>query len=174
VTYNWLHEYLGASVRRNLCTRIYCTTCGATEFRHGLLQAVAMATNQPPSHTYNQGAAVSLAQALADMRPSDADAIQLENAGRYVIFDICRMIGECEAERILGQNWGGNVLRRMQEHNRNVLAARSAKAEHEDPARVQERREEKRRVAKERHEQRLALKEHRDRAWRDSQGKRGS
>jgi hypothetical protein len=79
---NWLNAYLVASVRRNLCTRIYCTTCGATEFRRGLLHAVATAKNQPPSQIYNLQAAISVAEALADTRPSDADAIQLEEAGR--------------------------------------------------------------------------------------------
>lgn len=108
------------------------------------------------------------------MQPSDAEAIRLEEAGRCVVFDICSAIGEVEAEQLLGQGWGGDVLRRMQEHHRRATAARRAKAEYEDPARVQERREEKKRVAQQRHEQRLALKKERDRTWRESQGKRGS
>ncbi len=174
MTGNWLHAYLVAAVGRNLCTRIHCTTCGATEFRHGLLRALATATNRPPSRTYTPQVAVDVARALADTRPSDAEAIQLEEAGRCVVFDICSAIGEVEAEQLLGQGWGGDVLRRMQEHHRRVTAARRAKAEYEDPARVQERREEKKRVAQQRHEQRLALKNERDRTWRESQGKRGS
>lgn len=173
MTENWLHAYLVASVRRDLCTRIHCTTCGATEFRHGLLRALATATSQPPSRTYTQQVAVDVAQALADMRPSDAEARQLEEAGRCVVFDVCSAIGEREAEQLLGQSWGGDLLRRMQEHHRRVTAARRSKAEYEDPAKVQERREERKRVLQQRHEQRLALKKERDRAWRESQGKPG-
>ncbi len=82
-------------------------------------------------------------------------------------------MGEREAEQLLGQGWGGDVLRRMQEHHRRVVEARRAKAEYEAPARVQERREERKRVAQQRHEQRLTLKKERDRTWRESQGKRG-
>jgi hypothetical protein len=98
----------------------------------------------------------------------------LEQAGRCVVFDLCSVIGEREAEQLLGQSWGGDVLRRMQEHYRRVVAARRTKAEYEDPVKVQERREERERVAQQRHEQRLALKKERDRAWRESQGKQGS
>lgn len=115
-----------------------------------------------------------MARALADTQPSDAEAIRIEEAGRCVVFDICSAIGEVEAEQLLGKGWGGDVLRRMQEHHRRVTAARRAKAEYEDPAKVQERREERKRVAQQRHEQRLALKKERDRTWGESQGKRGS
>lgn len=90
------------------------------------------------------------------------------------VFDVCIAIGERKVEQLLGQIWGGEVLRRMQEHHRRVIAARRAKAEYEDPARVQERREERKRVAQQRHEQRLVLKKEHDRAWRESQGKQGS
>lgn len=173
MTENWLHAYLVASVGRNLCTRIHCTTCGATEFRQGLLRALATATQRPPSRAYTPQVAIDLARALADARFSDAEAAQLEEAGRCVVYDICSAMGEREAEQLLGQGWGGDVLRRMQEHHRRVVEARRAKAEYEAPARVQERREERRRVAQQRHEQRLTLKKERDRTWRESQGKRG-
>ena len=66
------------------------------------------------------------------------------------------------------------MLRRVQEHHRRATAARRAKAEYEDPAKVQERRVERKRVALQRHEQLLALKNERDRTWRESQGKQGS
>lgn len=39
MTTNWLHAYLIESVRRNLCTKIHCTTCGAMEFRRGMHDA---------------------------------------------------------------------------------------------------------------------------------------
>ena len=39
--HNWLQAYLIESIDKRLCTSIYCTTCGAQEFRHGLLDAVA-------------------------------------------------------------------------------------------------------------------------------------
>jgi len=159
------------SVQRNLCTRIYCTTCGATEFRQGVFHALTTATRQQPLPNPDWEATARVAQALADVRPDNAEASQLESAARCLVFDVCRAIGESEAARILGDSWGGDVLRRMQEHYRAEVTARRAREEYESPTSVQKRREEKKRLAQERHQQRLALKMERDRTWRESQRK---
>ena len=45
--HNWLQSYLIESIDKRLCTNIDCTTCGAHPFRHGLLDAVPRATDQP-------------------------------------------------------------------------------------------------------------------------------
>lgn len=168
---NWLHSYLIDSVQRNLCTRIYCTTCGAMEFRQGVFHALAKATNQQSSPLHDRESTVGITQALANVRPSSSDVGRLEAAARCLVFDICHAIGEVEAASILGDSWGGNVLRRMQEHHRAELAARRARDEYENSASARKRHEEKKRIAKEAHQQRLALKKERDRVWRESQRK---
>ncbi len=174
MTENWLYSYLIESVQRNLCTRIYCTTCGAMEFREGVFHALAKATNRQSSPIHDRESTVGITQALADVRPSSSELGKLEAAARCLVFDICNAIGEGEAARILGQSWGGDVLRRMQEHHRAEMAARRARDKYESPASAQERREEKRRIALERHQQRLALKVERDRVWRESRRKEDS
>ena len=168
---NWLQSYLIDAVQRNLCTRIYCTTCGAMEFRQGVFHALAKATNQQPSPLHDPESTVGITRALADVRPGSTDASRLEGAARCLVFDICHTIGEAEAARILGESWGGNVLRRMQEHYRAEQAARRVRYEYEGPEGARKRREEKKRIAQEKHQQRLALKKERDRAWRESQHK---
>jgi len=171
VTENWLHSYLIDSVQRNLCTRIYCTTCGAMEFRQGVFHALAKATNKPPSAIRDRESTVEIAQVLAAVHPSSADIGRLENAARCLVFDVCHTIGEGEVSRILGDSWGGNVLHRMQEHHRLEVAARRARDEYENPASARKRHEETKRIAQEKHQLRLAQKKERDRVWRESQHK---
>jgi hypothetical protein len=165
---NSLYSYLIKSVERKLCTQIHCTTCGAMDFRRGI-NALATGTLQPSS-SEDREIAIAIAQALAEIRPSGSDANRLDSAARCLVFDICGAIGERETARILGGSWGGDVLRRMQEHSRALLEARHAREEYEDSSNVRKRREEKKRIAQEKHQRRLALKKERDRAWRESHG----
>ncbi len=141
------------------------------EFRQGVFHALAKATNQQSSTLHARESTVAITQALADVRPSRSDVGRLEAAARCLVFDICHAIGEVEAALILGDSWGGSVLRRMQEHHRAELAARRARNEYENPASAQKRHEEKKRIAQEAHQQRLALKKERDLVWRESQRK---
>ena len=158
LTENWLHSYLNDSA-------MMPPYCWGT--------IVAIATNQlprqPPPHA--QEIIINITRALADVRPSSSDVGQIEAKARHLVFDICDAIGEVNAALILGECWGGNVLRRMQEHHRAKLAARRASGEYENPASVRKRHEEKKRIAQEEHQQRLALKVERDRVWRESQRK---
>jgi hypothetical protein len=41
MTSNWLEAYLMEAARKELCTKIFCTTCGALEFRQGVLSALS-------------------------------------------------------------------------------------------------------------------------------------
>lgn len=170
MTENWLHTYLRESVRGKLCTRIHCTTCGALEFRRGVLRALASAMGATPATGMDPASAVQVARALAELEPDASDATRLEEAARCLLFDLCRTIGEAEAGRLLGQSWGADVLRCMQEHHRAVLAARAAREAYEGPEAAQKRRDEKKRLAQERHQQRLLLKQERNRTRRETHG----
>jgi hypothetical protein len=166
---SWLHSYLIESVEKNLCTTIYCTTCGAMEFRGGVVKALARATGASPPDGLYRGDAFAICRALADVHPANPADSTMNRAVRCLLFDLCHIIGEGEAGRILGESWGGKVLRGMQEHH----AARLAKdrALEAEVANARKRREERKRIAQEKHQRRLALKKERDRAWRESQGK---
>ena len=53
MTKSWLHVYLVESVRKRMCTRIYCTTGGAMEFRLGVVKALANSTGKPPKEYFD-------------------------------------------------------------------------------------------------------------------------
>src|SRR5258708_2467048 len=113
--------------------------------------------------------ALDIAQALSEVRFAERADSKLIGAVRCLLFDMCRTIGETEIAHVLGDSWGGDVLRGMQEHFRARQSARRARAEDETTAR--KRRDEKKRLAQEKHQQRLTKKKVRDRKWREKQGK---
>jgi len=113
--------------------------------------------------------AFAIAGALSEVRPVDPADSKLVGAARCLLFDICKTIGEAETEQVLGDSWGGNVLRGMQEHDDARQAESRVRAADEIDAR--KRREERKRLTQERHQQRLALKVERDGLWREQHRK---
>ncbi len=168
---NWLHSYLLESVRRNMCVNIACTTCGANEFRRGVLNALVRYAGNLPSQHFDYLSAMEVANVLSEVEPSERDAWKLEGAVRCLLFDLAHIIGEQELALILDRSWGGAVLYSMQEHYKARQSEARARQEHEDRINVQKRHEEKKRQKQERHRQRLALKKERDRIWREKHGK---
>ena len=168
---NWLHSYLLESVRRNLCVRIFCTTCGATEFRFGVLKALAQYAGHLPSQHLDYSSALEISKALSEVEPGERGGWRIEEATRCLLFDLAHIIREAELVRILDKNWAGSVLHSMQQHYKERQAATRARQEYEDPVNIHKRREEKKRLKQERHQQRLALKKERDRIRREKHGK---
>lgn len=160
---NWLHEYLREAVRRGPCVTIYCTTCGARDFRLGVLCAFAATTGGQASTGYDAQVSVPIAQALAEVMPEDKDRLSLLQATRCLLFDLCSALGEATVGQILDNCWAGEVLHGMQEHSRAREAARRAQRDME--ATAEARRAEKKRLAAECHAQRLAAKVARDKEW---------
>ncbi len=171
-TDNWLQSYLDESVRKNLCTQIHCTTCGAMEFRKGVFDFLMQARGQQLKNASEREKPVEIAKALAKVQPTSSDLLKFEEAIRCLLFDLCSGLPflDNEIEAILSGSWAGDVLRRMQEHHKARQAVRRARAAFEAPENVQKRREEKKRLKQEQHQQRLVLKKERDRAWREKHG----
>ena len=165
---NWLHAYLNDAVRRNLCTAILCTTCGATDFRRGLLDALAAATETAPRQRWDRETAIEVAAALAHVEPTDEGSLTLVPAVRCLLFDLWSAMSfrTAELEALLASSWAGDVLRAMKEHYAARQAEQQARAEMQAPENVKKRREEKRQLKQAQHEHRLALKKERDRIWR--------
>src|SRR5215813_12946064 len=86
---NWLQNYLVESVLRNLCTIIHYTTCGARDFRPGVLTALAKAKGESPKNRYDRDTAIEIAKALADIQPNTTQSITLIDAVRCLLFDLC-------------------------------------------------------------------------------------
>jgi hypothetical protein len=178
VNNEWLQQYLAESVREGRCTRIYCTTCGAREFRKGLIAALEKETGQPRASSVGADNAFAIVHALTNVRPFNTeDASRMEQAVRLILFEIWRTATSKRAERewepLLNGTWAGDVLARMKAHHERLQIARRARAEYESPLRVEERRAQKRKKRQEAHALRLALKVERDRLWREGQKKVG-
>jgi hypothetical protein len=176
MTENWLQTYLVESVQKQLCTQIHCTTCGAREFRLGVLNALAKTVHQTPQGSFDRESVVQIARALAEVRPIPDELKTMEGAVRCLLFDLWSGLPFVyrEVETILDGTWAGGVLVGMQEHHTATQEARRKLEEYEDPVNVQKRREEKKRLNQEKHQERLALKKERDRLWREEHGKTDS
>jgi len=171
VSGNWLQAYLVDAVQRKLCTQIHCTTCGALEFRRGVLDALGRATGQPAPQHFERERALEIAKALAGVTPATDQMLALESAVRCLLFDLWSgvLLFDNDIESLLDGTWAGGVLARMKEHHRARVAARRAHEEFQQGA--QDRREAKKRLKQEQHQARLALKSERDRLWRERHGR---
>ena len=92
---NWRHAYLVDAVTRNLCTRIGCTTCGALDFRRGVLTALASVMGQPAEKRFDEQRALEIAHALGHR---GRDAIKHSLMG---LDDRARRLGPRERRRVL-------------------------------------------------------------------------
>lgn len=171
MTANWLHAYLVDAVTRHLCTRIGCTTCGALDFRRGVLTALASVTGQPAEKRFDEQRGLAIAHALAGVEPDADDTGDMEAAVRCLLFDLwgATPMARGEIEALLDGTWAGAVLSRMQEHHTRKNAARRAQAEME-AADARRREAQKPRTAQEQYERR-ERKQERDRLWRAGQGR---
>ncbi len=168
---SWLGLYLRDAVCRRLCAGIHCTTCGAQDFRRGVLRALATVSDEVPASRRDSTRAARVALALASVEPDDADIVRMLEATRCLVYDVCNLLGEPTVEGLLGRSWAGEVLRGMQAHERAVRGARRAREEYEGPEATLRRRGERKRLAHERHQHRLLLKQERDHRWREIQAR---
>lgn len=170
---SWLQAYLTDALARKVCVTIRCTTCGAQEFRRGLLQQLTVRGGEPGSRRLSPNLAHLLVLALATIQPVKQYEREWEEAMRCVLFDIWSesdlVTFRAELVRLLAGTWAGEVLDRMEKHYLQQQTAARQRAEFENPEAVARRREEKRQLKAQRHAERLEAKKKRDRLWRDEQ-----
>jgi hypothetical protein len=170
---SWLQAYLADAVARKVCVTIHCTTCGAQEFRRGLLQQLAVHGGEPGSRGLSPNLAHMLVLALATVEPVKQYEKEWEEAMRCVLFDIWSYSNlvtfRAELVPLLAGTWAGEVLDRMGQHYLRQQTAARQRAECENPEAVARRREEKRQLKEQRHAERLEAKKERDRVWREKQ-----
>lgn len=168
----WLQNFLEHATAERWCTKIYCTTCGAWDFRLGLHHALDLAMGRARSNIrgrallqrgYTLPEAEVLAAALAGV---DFDAEPL----RMILFELhLALSADQMAERIeplLAGSRAGEVYQGMQWHHTQRVAERSAHEAFNAPEAVAARRAAKRQAKAEAHAARLEAKKARDRAWR--------
>lgn len=164
----WLQEYVEDAVRRQICTRIYCTTCGAREFRNGFWSALAAETGREGAAASDLSDIEAAARALRLVTPPDEMRWEFDQAVRLLLHELwssCYPLGRIYLLAPLEGSWAGRLLEGMIEHHEAREAARRAHAEFNSPEQIARRREEKKRLKQERHQQRLAEKKERDRLY---------
>jgi hypothetical protein len=164
---NWLSEYLDGVVGRDLCTRIGCTTCGASDFRSGVWSALARSKGRAQPSTTSRTEILEMAKALAQVPPPRDPSGRVEEAARCLIFDLWSGIPflDWELEGALAGSWAGGVLASMQRHHAARQAAHR-QSTIEEAQRAQQAEYMRRRRGElhaERQAQRAARKKERDR-----------
>jgi hypothetical protein len=129
MTPNWLETYLVEAVSRNVCIKIHCTTCGALEFRRGVLSALSMATGKPLRQHFDRESNFEIAKVLAEVEPACDAPGGPDDAVRCLLVDLWsgRPLLDDEIEVLLAGTWTGELLRRMREHHEAEQAERGAR-----------------------------------------------
>lgn len=171
----WLSVFLSRALANKWCTKIYCTTCGARDFRQGLRDALTVASGKAPPPiqfaTYSKADAEILARALAVVTREDFAGPSAEDAMQMIIHEIDSSVGAAFMQgriaELLGRSWAGGTLACMYAHAEWDRERRRVHADFNDPETVKKRQAEKRRLKAEAHAARLEAKKERDRLWRE-------
>jgi len=165
---NRLQTFLLNAEISNLCTRINCTTCGAMEFRIGVVHSVTGKSIDP--RRLARETLLDIARALADVQQVQAYSID-ESAIRCILFDLWSGIPHLdrEIEEILQSSWAGSVLQGMKDHYAAIQTLRQQLAEFQSPDAIRMRIEKKKLLKQEQHALRLEVKKERDKIWRSKQ-----
>ena len=172
---DWLQQFISAAVRRNLCTRIFCTTCGAHEFRSGLMARLGVRPSElvaVPLPRLGANRAERLLDLMSELKPPEHDMFSRtldSESMRLMIYECWSALGGDRAlpamlDR-LGQSWAGHVLRAMivhEEERRRVWRAHEARS---DPVKVHERRLQRKQEQQLAQEKRLLRKKERDKLF---------
>lgn len=170
----WLPPFLERAATEPMCTKPYCTTCGAMPFRRGFRELAAGALGRPAQGRIDMEIAVEIARQLALVpEPERMLHERVFQAMRLIFCELWNAVGPAAAEAVLVPllqgTWSEQVRRQMYVHH-NARAAEARRIQqYESPEAVRARREEKKRLRQEKHRQRLEAKKERDRIWFEQQ-----
>ena len=104
---NWLTDYLDLSVQRGDCTKIGCTTCGATDFRKGVWVAFAQARNLGTALPIGSEQVLEVTKSLSLVTPNASNMRDHEAAARCLIFDLWNSapLHRSDIEQLLFGSW---------------------------------------------------------------------
>jgi hypothetical protein len=92
-----------------LCTKIHCTTCGARDFRIGLLNQLQASTGIPAHGLFTAKAALALGEALAGIEAESS--LEIEDAIRCILYDAWNVLPHTTFEQEfvprLASSWSG-------------------------------------------------------------------
>ena len=168
----WLKAFLDGASKAQLCTRVYCTTCGAKPFRDGLKAGAIIASGT----TGNEPLAKFTADALATLGQETVD--HHSEALRLTLVELWGSLGEVQFHRIVEAKLANSpmaiFLQRMRAHSAD--RARAYQTHEDSQRRATQQREFKKAERTKAHVARLEAKKLRDAEWRarSSEGSQGS
>jgi len=172
---NWIGNYLTESVSKKLCTSIGCTTCGALEFRKGVLTAFGSVSGRSPPQHLDRETCLEITKSLATFEPRHLPTLtseykeisEIECAVRCLLFDLWRVWPNIhyEIEELLSRTWVGNILDKMKKHHADRKEKQRIHEEFNSPDSVGKRREERALLKREKNEKRFMIKVERERIW---------
>lgn len=160
---DWLTCYIETAISKKFCTNLYCTTCGATDFRKGLLRAASRASKAGLETHLNIEIAHTIAKALSGI--SAQHELEWVSAVRLIIVDLKEALGLRELGETLGNSWAGGMLADMSAHYEKSMERRREHERQQDPAFIQKNREEKRLKRQAQHEARIKKYKELGRIW---------
>lgn len=167
---HWLHSYLLESVDGQLCTKPFCTTCGALDFRKGIRRQLSIHVGKPVPFTLTDDDALAICRELSLVVPSADEELKLDEALRCLLCDVAGSIDQRVMAEALGNSWAGIVLRRMRDHSRDREQESRRRKDFESPVACAERRRIRAEARRAAAELRQARKRDLDQAWHASHG----
>jgi len=165
----WLAGYLAEAKARPLCTNLYCTTCGASEFRNGVFERAARAIGLAADECHDRRVVLEVVRQLASLRPSRREAWEWRDAVQLIWSDLSSSVwfrgAREECEQLLTGSWAGSELETMVRMHERSLEVRRRHALENSPEVIEARRAEKRRLRDERLAARRLRKQEIDRRW---------
>ena len=158
---NWLEGFIAQAIEKNWCTKAYCSTCGSTDFREGILRNANELNGMPLSTPLDEVSAISIAVKLGQIKERASD--RWISAIRSLILQLHDFFGEKKLAGLLDTSWAGRILEDMKNH---YLQYQERRRQHE---KLDQSAEEKRHLRQEEHAKRLERKKERDRVWREGQ-----
>lgn len=171
----WLNRVVEHAVENGWCTKIFCTTCGATAFKERLRSALGLPntkTKRRPlgyAPLLSQEAAMEVVEAMKGLPNPDRRLAAYKSAIRFILWHcreaLGRTTGVQRMTEILGNSWSGDILNEMILHHEALMKAQLAHEQRNDPVRVAQRRDAAKAVRAQQHNWRLNAKKVRDQTW---------
>lgn len=164
---DWLGPIILEAKKRHRCTKIMCTTCGATRFREAIQRAVLARHGDPNADFDSFECQRVLVDGLQGIQPIDDEhRSDFEEAVRFVMIRMVWMtnFGTGLDEELAG-TLAGKLLDDTRRHYADVQQARTDNAQRAEAQRVQSAR--RRQLRQEAHAQRLIEQAERSKRWHE-------
>jgi hypothetical protein len=119
----WLQQLLERAIAERWCMQINCRTCASNELRQGLGLLAWSSAGRPQFLQMTPEMADAIVSGLQVCAPKLVSRVQMEEAARWVLYEVWRNFGDTYFSRVDG-SWAGDVLSDMRAHYQRREEAR--------------------------------------------------